>query len=600
MSGEKSYEGKMPLDSQQTESGREAKEKETIKKVALVTTSQIDLGVKALAGDLKNHRFEVGKFGLLKEGGYTEDEIKQILKKFEEYDAVCISTSDYRFETAVKPLINEIKNKLKKPVILGGVHAMLDPEDCLNAGADAVCLGEGERWLADLLKNWANKFERDNRNFVVKKEDLKRLDELREIPFSKEELEEFTPDFSYNNFWQIKNGKLVQVTPANVAEFVHHQIGHEHAIVYASDRGCLHSCTYCYNKNLRELYSLAGKKQERKAGLYHRTKSVKKIIEELETLKRENPEVEFLNLMNDNMAARTPEELEDFAELYKKKINWPFYCMASPQMIKDEMGGGRKIEALIGAGMRELNIGIQTNEKTNREVFGRRQSDDEIIELSKTLSEYCRKDTTALQDGKIDVFYDFIIHNPFESEGDVRRTIDLIKKIEAPFDLVTHTLFVGRTTVLRRMYEQKKEEVKPAGKSVDTVVEDRMGESNYHDTEKFYDALKDNDTFVINSIIEFMAGRHDEQMVGRIPRYVKDLLVFDAFRTTADKYPKFKDVILSLVDETDQAALSIDLLTKKEVLEYLSTNKDVFKNLFFFMSSEHPIIYTNQIKQTTT
>ena len=56
-----------------------------------------------------------------------------------------------------------------------------------------------------------------------------------------------------------------------------------------------------------------------------------------------------------------------------------------------------------------------------------------------------------------------------------------------------------------------------------------IGYSNYHDTYRFYSWLKDNREFVINTICEFMAGQHNNEKLGRLPRYAKDLANWDVF-----------------------------------------------------------------------
>ena len=421
-------------------SNNENKENYSIKKIALVTVTQIDLGIKALSGALQKEGYEVGKFNLLKDDEYTEDEIIDIIEGFKNYDVIGFSVSDLGFNSRVVPLVKKIKETLKKPVIMGGVHAILDPIDCLKNGADAVCLGEGDYDLVKLLKNWGKRKENKIRNFITAdnmdwndEDQVRMLSELifklRNAPI--ENINELAPDFSYRNYWALKGGKLVELTPEVMEDFNHHQIGHTNTIVYASDRGCPHNCTYCYNRNMRKTYNESAEKQGQKIGPYHRRKSVKKIIKELEDLKKENPQIRFMNLMNDDSAARSVEELREFATLYKEKIGWPFYCMVSPQALSGK-SGIEKVKALIDAGMKELNMGIQANEKTNREIFGRVQPDKIVLEVVKMLNEFCRKDEDIEEEGKIDVFFDFIIHNPFEEEEDIRKTMDLIKQFPIP------------------------------------------------------------------------------------------------------------------------------------------------------------------------
>lgn len=572
-----------------------------ISKVALATVTQIDLGIKALSGTLKNEGFEVGKFNLLKDGDYSQEELDQIIEKFKDYDVVGISATDLGFSSRIVPIIKAIKEKLNKPVVLGGTHAILDPIDCLKNGADAVCLGEGDYDFVELLKNWELRDKKEMRNFIMADKNInwnneeavmalqEKINKLRNVPI--ENINELTPDFSYHNYWTLHDGKLIELTPETTGDFSHHQIGHKNTIVYASDRGCPHSCTYCYNKNMRETYSKSANLQELKFTKYHRRKTVGAMIKELEDLKRENPQVAFLNLMNDDTAARPLEELQEFSRFYKDKIGWPFYCMVSPQAISGE-NGRKKVEALISAGMKELNMGIQTNSKTNREIFGRVQSDEMVTEVVKMLNEFCRQDANIAENGKIDIFFDFIIHNPFESEEDIKRTIELIKQFPVPYDQVSHSLFVGKTTVLRKMLDKKQAEAKEKGEKVDRVLEDGIGESDYHDTHKFYEWLKDNKNFEINTLMELMAGRHDLSKFGRIPRYAKDLMEFPIFKDLLSSNSDLKLIIEEMNISEDM--WSVDLLISEKVLSYFKENKNVFKDFIQRMDKEVKIRYTNQ------
>lgn len=601
----KNFFKQLPLiPSNDNEVGRDAcpeKKENSINRVALATVTQIDLGIKALSGSLQKEGFEVGKFNLLKEDGFSEEELEAIIEKFKGYDIIGISATDLGFDSRIVPMLRMIKEKLQIPVVLGGTHAILDPIDCLKKGADAVCLGEGDYDFVNLLKNWRTREENEIRNFILRDDkvdydnegDVGKLKEkiktLRNVPVEK--INELTPDFSYHNYWALRGGQLVELTAETMDDFSHHQIGHKNTIVYASDRGCPHSCTYCYNRNMRETYKESAEEQGLKTGVYHRRKDIKVIIKELEELKKENPQIEFMNLMNDDTAARSLEELQEFAKLYKEKIGWPFYCMVSPQAISGK-SGHEKVKALIDAGMKELNMGIQTNSKTNREIFGRVQPDEMVLDVVKMLNEFSRKDPRIKEYGKIDVFFDFIIHNPFESEEDIRKTINLIKHFPIPFDQVSHSLFVGRTTVLRKMLDKKQAKAKEHGESVDRVLEDGIGESDYHDTHKFYDWLKGNKNFEINTLMEFMAGRHDDSRTGRIPRLVKDLLLFPAFKELFDSNAESR--LLTEEIAIPEKMLSIDFLSNERVLGYFKDNKDVFKTLISNMDNMAKIRYTNQ------
>lgn len=596
----------------------EQEEKErVIRKIALATTNQMDTGIRAVSAALKDAGFDVMKLNLYEDAkhktgaDYSEEELQAIIEKLKEFGTNAFGISIFEVgSTRAFTLIKKVKEVLKIPVLLGGQHAIQYPDECLQSGADAVCIGEGESGLVELLENWDRRFERKNLNFVIRKEDLVKLDELRSKLFTEEEISNFTFDFSYHNYFVLREGKMVPLTPDNVKNPEHHQVDREaKTFVYASDRGCPLNCSFCYISNLRKEFIKASVAKGEKPIPFLRRKKAGAVIRDLEDAKRQNSWIEFLNLMNDDTAARDKDDLQEFSRLYKEKIGWPFYCMVSPISLFDKskwqtgntLGaveeGRLKIQALVNAGLKELNMGIQTNGKTNFEIYDRWQPDEVMLMITHMLHEFARLDLNKNEDGKVDLFFDFIIHNPLEMREDIKRTIELIKRLKPPFDLVAHTLYVGKRSRMRSAYEYEKKKATQEERPYEKVIEDVVGESDFHDTHRFYDYLKDNHNFVINSVIEFMAGRHDVNMTGRIPRHAKDLMVFDVFRALREKHPDFEKLLLEL--QISDSLLSIDLFASDKVDRYFRENEGVFKELFVSMQEAHPICYSNEAKART-
>lgn len=593
---------------------KEGREERPIQRIALATTNQMDSGVRAVSAALKAENFDVLKLKLYEDQRhksgvtYSEEEVAEIAKKIEEFkaDMLAISIFEYGSNRAFA-LMKEVKEKLGIPVVLGGQHAMQNPKECFEAGADAVCVGEGESGTVALIQNWDKRFERVNRNFVVKQEDLDQVPLLREGLISEKELREITPDWSNNNYFLMKNGQLIEWKPEHIQNPEHHQTDRDlKTFIYASDRGCPLNCSFCYNSSVRKMFIEAAKAQGRDPEKYVRRKDAESVMKDLRIIKKENPWVEFLNIMNDDTAYKEVEDLQLFAKLYREEINWPFYCMVSPQSLysKGHTGkpeavseGRQKIQALVDAGLKELNMGIQTNEVSAKRIYNRPQSETMLLQVTDMLHEFSREDLSKEAEGKIDLFYDFIIHNPLESRNRVKMTIDMIKKIQTPYDLVSHTLYIGKKSQLRQRYEKLKTyAARREGLNYKhTALEDITGETDFHDTDRFYDHLKDNHAFVVNTAIEFMAGRHDEKMTGRIPRYARDLMDFDVFKELRKKHPDL-DRVLSQQEITDDLS-SVDLLVSDSVERYFSKeNQDSFKELFFAMKEGHPIRYSNESK----
>jgi len=523
-------------------------------KIALITTHQIDLGIRTLAGSLKG---EIDYILLNLSTGnqefshkYSEQVIDQVSDLIKDCDFIGFSAIDLYFQRATN-LAQQLKKRLSIPVIFGGIHAIMYPEECIKY-ADAVCIGEGDISLKELILNWETRYTTMKANFwlkkgrkIIKLPRERLIKDLDRLPM---------PDFSFDKYFALYNNRLVNIRRRKYRPHLeHHQIGHKNTIIYASDRGCPNSCSYCYNRNLREIFRCPGKE-------YLRQKSVARIITELKKLKKDSPWADFLNLMNDDTAARSEDEIRAFSKMYKKEIRLPFYCMVSPQTITDN-----KIRNLIAAGCVELNVGIQTNETVNYEIYQRFTSDALILSRVKLLNKYCNK---------IKLFYDFIINNPGETEEQTVRTIDLIKQIPLPFDVVTHNLCLGKGSALYQRF--KKQGI--------ITKHSKIFDSDYHDFGKNINEHSHNDNFYVNLIMDWISGLHSKKMIGRLPREKAELKYFKPFK------PLFgKSDFRNLFNESDEMS-TLDFLLSNDVKHYLKENPKI---LFKIRVSLPSIVYSN-------
>jgi len=580
----------------------------SIKTVALATTNQMDTGIRAVSAVLgrKWYKYRVIKLKLYEDGrhgatvNYSEKEIQSITHKLRELDVdlLGISLFGYGAERGFT-LLQEVKREsdLNIPVIIGGQYAIMWPDECLTKGADAVCLNESECGFVDLIDNWDTRLKRDNPNFIVKEEDLPRRFELQAGLVSQEELDRITPDFHDEDYYVLASEQMVPMIAEEMANPKHHQTDRElRTYVVAFDRGCPFNCTFCHVLDIRNLVREAREAQEGDHVNFLRRRSPRAMIRALRKIKKLNPWVQHLTLMNDDTAARTVEEMEKFSRLYRRHIGWPFYCMVSPMSLWSKKFEGRpeavaagraKVQALVDAGLTELNAGVQTNGKSNHKYYNRIQPDHALFAVTDMLQEFA-------SDGTLGLFYDFITFNPLESSDETRQTYGLIKRLKPPFDLVSHTLHIDQRTVMRIQYEQYKAEAIAAGRPYNKVHEDMVGESDYHDTHLFVDYLADNPKFVLDATMESLAGPHSLQMTGRIPRFVKDLLDFDVFKELRLKHNGFARLLESVEICSDM--MSLDLLICEQVEGYFQENRAVFKELYLAMHDRHPIHYSNMRK----
>jgi len=155
------------------------------------------------------------------------------------------------------------------------------------------------------------------------------------------------------------------------------------------------------------------------------------------------------------------------------------------------------------------------------------------------------------------------------------KTVELISQFPLPFDFVIHHLTLGDELLLyKRLISEKKipgEEVK------------KTGASDYHNLN--FDDYKVWKTFYLNLFLEWIAGRHDEEFVGRIPRKL------DMLKETAFGKRLFADDRINNIDI--DPGIDILMLFTQTLFGVLNApeNRDFLKELNEFLPA---VRYTNQ------
>lgn len=540
-------------------------------KVALLTVTQMDIGITALAGVLRDCDIPAMLLNLqTDEHGnpdtYPPEVVTQAIRLLEGVEFVGISVQDLFFRRALFMAEKIKEHSPKTVIIIGGVHAEIYPEECLKSSAvDAVCIGDGFRTIVDFVTNWhqrdtvaiSNAWIKDTTGAVKKNPVLDYYDnrDLDATPL---------PDYTYDHYWMLHNGKIIWMKEYNyLYSFAHHQIGHKNTYVVSFMTGCIHNCLYCNNwTRFLKHEQFAGKHLPRV-----RYKSPERIIRELTAIK-DYHDVRFFNIMDNDFCARPLKQIKEFSTRYKQQIGIPFYIMASPDTVSEE-----KINTLIEAGLVELNIGLQTIQRVNADMYNRSlgMDDDKIIAMTRLVNKYAEKK-------QIDVFYDFIIFNPAMTRDDLLEMINFIKRIPTPFDQVSHHLTLGPEVAL---YHKFKDE---------NIVLPRdlrkMYESNYHEFNLM--EYQEFPNLYLNLTIEWMAGRHDEKEIGRLPRNPKEFLHTEAFAAVGNLAPKVATRLEEATRETDDIR---DFLLHPTVLSILEYDFDVLQTINDTLPE---VLYSNQ------
>jgi len=304
------------------------------------------------------------------------------------------------------------------PIIWGGIHPTIAPEDCLDY-ADYACVGEGEKAILDIanalragkgIKHVNNLCYRENGH--VKRNPLYPLLEDLDDVVSHEQVPE-------KGFILLDRG----VKKLDLETFKEHDRYLGKSYITRISRGCPFSCTYCCNNFISRLYN----------GNKIRKRSIPNVIREFKKALKENPAIEYIGFMDDCILAFNEDYLREFLTEYKEKIGKPFAMQSIPLYVTKE-----RLEILKDAGLAWISLGLQSgSDRVCREIYKR-----------KSLKQHFLKAAGIAKDLKIAAYYDLILDNPFETEADGLETVQTLMRTPKPFYMDFYSLTCYRGTEL--------------------------------------------------------------------------------------------------------------------------------------------------------
>lgn len=395
--------------------------------ITLISPSQaaIDPGLRTISSYLKNNGHEVNLLFLKRrfEKEIDQDVVERIAQISKDSLLVGVSLMTHEFLLCAD-LTRKLKKMVDIPVVWGGPHPMVMPEECLRY-CDYVCTGEGERVTLELANHiqasespsdvvgmWYRTKGGIKRNPLVPP-----IEDLDDLPF---------PDYSFQNHYLLRGNELQLVTGEEGKKEI---MGSTYYLY--SQRGCPFVCSYCINHFFL--------KQHR--GKFHRSRSVSNIMEELKEVKRNFPFINSICFDSDDFLSMSEEELESLAPSYKKEIDLPFHVNATPRNLTE-----RKIKILLEAGLNDVSMGIQSGSNRTLKLYRRASSKEDVLRATHILNKF---------HPQVRANYDFILDNPWESGDDLVESLRLLNEIPRPYRILLYSLTLYPGTEL---YRRAKEE----------------------------------------------------------------------------------------------------------------------------------------------
>ncbi|MFH1317007.1 MAG: radical SAM protein [Candidatus Woesearchaeota archaeon] len=279
-----------------------------------------------------------------------------------------------------------VKRNSNVPVVWGGVHASLLPEQTLeNKNIDIVIVREGDYAFCEVFENLRDgKSLEDVKGIYYKKDGkviknpprelIKNLDELPVLPYELIDLDKY---YAMNT----GEGKSITMT---------------------TSRGCPHRCTFCYNTS------------------YYcnrwRAMSAPKVIDRIKYVV-EKFGIKTIFFHDDNFSVDLNRVDEITKGIIDQRIDIKWGLLGTRidtiERMSDEL-----LNQLINAGCINIDIGIESGSERILQLMKKDITIPKIIEVNKRLAKY-----------KIISKYTFIVGFPTETKKDLNESINLALRL---------------------------------------------------------------------------------------------------------------------------------------------------------------------------
>jgi radical SAM superfamily enzyme YgiQ (UPF0313 family) len=391
-------------------------------------------GIRTLSACLKREGHNVQVIFLTNDfwNSYKDQTLNELVQVLRGSDLIGVSVMTNFFDNAVQ-ITRRLKQDLPVPVIWGGIHPTIRPEECLDF-ADRVCAGEGEGALVEFtrkmeagedLYNVGNIWFKD-KGKVIKNRLRPLIQNLDSIPF---------PDYDYEHHYISKDGRILKMNRQLLEEHMPcGTIPGSKTYMTIATRGCPFSCTYCCNNKLQQIYP------EQKVV---RKRSVDNIMKELARVRTRIPFIDCIWFEDDAFFAYSEEELKEFCVRFKKDIGLTLKIHGlNPSAFTRE-----KLALLADAGLQVIRMGIQTGNEGIKRLYKRHYSNQQIEQTARTINEF--------KDRFKRITYDVILDNPWESDEDLVKALIFFSRFPVPFSLNFFSLTFYPETELYKMAKKE-------------------------------------------------------------------------------------------------------------------------------------------------
>jgi radical SAM superfamily enzyme YgiQ (UPF0313 family) len=346
-------------------------------------------GVAALSAYLKQAGHETSL--IIYDATYTPERFKQDVRAFDP-QLVAFTVMTFQWGPS-KELISLVKEVKDVPIIAGGYHPTLYPDEVINfSGVDFTCRGEGEETLLELVQrieegkiDYENvpglSFKSVNGTTKIVHNEIRPLDgDMDELPFWDRDV------FDFQSILRQRGAGTLAHT--------------RYTMPIGGGRGCPDICTYCSNHAMLKFY--------RGKGRYVRKRSPEHIVAEMKALLDKYP-IKFFEFWDERIAI-FPQWVQEFCDVYGREIGLPWSADMRVERATMDI-----LEPMKKSGCYMIWFGVESGDEEYRKKYLKRfMTNEHIIQAFKN----CR-------DLGIETLSLNMIGMPNETPELAKRTIEL-------------------------------------------------------------------------------------------------------------------------------------------------------------------------------
>ena len=397
-------------------------------KITLISpTSDIQaFGIRTLSSCLKQKGYEVQLIFLPRQftNPYEEKTLNELVELSRDSHLIGISLMTNFFDNVVQ-ITKRLKEDLNAPILWGGIHPTIRPEECLNY-VDMVCVGEGEKTLlelADKIKDKKDFYDIQgmwfNNKEIIKNKLRPLIQDLDSLPF---------PDYDNKTHYILDKESICKMDDSLLHKYL------RETYITMPTRGCPFQCTYCCNNVFHKIYPNQN---------LLRRRSIDNIINELMEIKDRFPFIKYIKFDDDAFFIYSVEQIKEFSEKYKNKIGLPLLIAElSPLTFSEE-----KFSLLVDGGLKDIRMGIQSGSENTKKLYKRNYSNQQIENVIKIINKFKDKINPPS--------YDIILDNPLETDENLIETLMFLTKLPTPFGLGIFSLTFYPETELYEIAKRK-------------------------------------------------------------------------------------------------------------------------------------------------